>query len=144
MKLLFLDKLMGTAELIGKIEDKDGLTVAEAVEQLGGEVVKDDDCTRAYLYGTEYIADELILEADSDLLDAEKVYILTKDHCTLKEAKKHVQAGCAFYEDSKQGYKEYFKECEAGGIDPEEIPEMWGSLETVENGAKSYKIDFAL
>lgn len=144
MKLLFLDKLMETAELIGKIEDKDGLTVAEAVEQLGGEVVEDDDCTRAYLYGTEYIADELILEADSDLLDAEKVYMLTQDHCTLKEAKKHVQAGCAFYEDSEQGYKEYFKECEAGCIDPEEIPEMWRSLETVENGVKSYKIDFVL
>nr|DAG52333.1 MAG TPA: hypothetical protein [Caudoviricetes sp.] len=72
MKLLFLDKLMGTAELIGKIEDKDGLTVAEAVEQLGGEVVEDDDCTRAYLYGAEYIADELILEADSDLFGCRK------------------------------------------------------------------------
>ena len=144
MKLLFLDKLMGTAELIGKIEDKDGLTVAEAVKQLGGEVVKDDDCTRAYLYGTEYIADELILEADSDLLDAEKVYMLTQDHCTLKEAKKHVQAGCAFYEDSEQGYKDYERECIAGLSDPEDIPEMWKSLETVENGVKSYKIDFAL
>lgn len=144
MKLLFLDKLMGTAELIGKIEDKDGLTVAEAVAQLGGEVVKDDDCTRAYLYGTEYIADELILEDDSDLLDAEKVYMLTRDHCTLKEAKRHVQAGCAFYEDSEQGYKDYFKECEAGCIDLEDIPTMWKSLETVENGVKSYKIDFAL
>ena len=144
MKLLFLDKLMGTAELIGKIEDKDGLTVAEAVKQLGGEVVEDDDCTRAYLYGTEYIADELILEADSDLLDAEKVYMLTQDHCTLKEAKKHVQDGCTFYEDNEQGYKEYFKECKAGCIDPEEIPEMWEKLETVENGAKSYKIDFDL
>jgi len=135
---------MGTAELIGKIEDKDGLTVAEAVEQLGGEVVEDDDCARAYLYGTEYIADELILEADSDLLDAEKAYMLTQDHCTLKEAKKHVQDGCTFYEDSEQGYKDYERECIAGLIDPEEIPEMWKSLETVENGVKSYKIDFVL
>lgn len=144
MKLLFLDKLMGTAELIGKIEDKDNLTVAEAVDQLGGEVVKDDDCTRVYLYGTEYIADELILEADSDLLDTEKVYMLTQDHCTLKEAKKHVQDGCTFYEDSEQGYKDYFEECKAGCIDPEEIPEMWKSLGTVENGVKSYKVDFVL
>lgn len=61
-----------------------------------------------------------------------------------RDIERHIKDGVSVYDNTEAGYKEYERECIAGLSDPEEIPEMWEKLETVENGAKSYKIDFAL
>lgn len=63
---------------------------------------------------------------------------------TEHDIERHIKDGVSVYNNTEAGYKEYERECIAGLIDPEDIPEMWENLETVENGAKSYKIDFAL
>lgn len=63
---------------------------------------------------------------------------------TERDIERHIKDGVSVYDNTEAGYKEYERECIAGLSDPEEIPEMWKKLETVENGTKSYKIDFVL
>lgn len=63
---------------------------------------------------------------------------------TERDIERHIKDGVSVYDNTDAGYKDYERECIAGLIDPEEIQEMWKSLETVENGVKSYKIDFDL
>ena len=63
---------------------------------------------------------------------------------TERDIERHIKDGVSVYDNTEAGYKEYERECIAGLNDPEEIPEMWKKLETVENGTKSYKIDFVL
>ena len=70
--------------------------------------------------------------------------LATGTNMTERDIERHIKDGVYIYDNTEAGYKEYERECIAGLNDPEEIQEMWGNLETVENGAKSYKIDFAL
>ena len=70
--------------------------------------------------------------------------LATGTNMTERDIERHIKDGVFVYDNTEAGYKEYERECIACLNDPEDIPEMWKSLETVENGAKSYKIDFAL
>ena len=70
--------------------------------------------------------------------------LATGTNMTERDIERHIKDGVSVYDNTDVGYKDYERECIAGLNDPEEIPEMWKKLETVENGAKSYKIDFAL
>lgn len=70
--------------------------------------------------------------------------LATGTNMTERDIERHIKDGVSVYDNTDAGYKDYERECIAGLIDPEEIQEMWKSLETVENGVKSYKIDFAL
>lgn len=63
---------------------------------------------------------------------------------TERDIERHIKDGVSVYDNTDAGYKDYEQECIAGLNDPEEIPEMWEKLETVESDGKSYKIDFAL
>lgn len=63
---------------------------------------------------------------------------------TERDIERHIKDGVSVYDNTEAGYKDYEQECIAGLNDPEEISEMWRSLETVENDVKSYKIDFVL
>ena len=70
--------------------------------------------------------------------------LATGTNMTERDIERHIKDGVSVYDNTDAGYKDYEQECIAGLNDPEEIPEMWKSLETVESGGKSYKIDFAL
>ena len=70
--------------------------------------------------------------------------LATGTNMTERDIERHIKDGVSVYDNTEAGYKEYERECIAGLNDPEEIPEMWKSLETVESDGKSYKIDFTL
>lgn len=70
--------------------------------------------------------------------------LATGTNMTERDIERHIKDGVSVYDNTEAGYKDYERECIAGLCDLEEIPEMWKSLETVENGVKSYKIDFVL
>ena len=70
--------------------------------------------------------------------------LATGTNMTERDIERHIKDGVYVYDNTEAGYKEYERECIAGLNDPEDIPEMWESLETVESDGKIYKIDFAL
>ena len=70
--------------------------------------------------------------------------LATGTNMTERDIERHIKDGVFVYDNTEAGYKEYERECIAGLNDPEDIPEMWESLETVASDGKSYKIDFTL
>lgn len=60
------------------------------------------------------------------------------------DIEKHIKDGISVYENTEKGYNDFKIESINCLCDPEDIPEMWQKLNTIESNEKSYKINFIL
>lgn len=150
MRLLVINRAEGTARQIGKVITNHRMTMEEIIEKLDGEILPEEEEENVDFDGERFYFDDLETAEDTNLTDEEKIYLLMQDYCTKKEAKKYVKDGAEFYENTEEGYKDYERECIAGLNDPEDIPEMWEKMRSVDyidvfgKRIKMYRYDVCL
>lgn len=150
MRLLAINRAEGTARQIGKVITNHRMTMEEIIETLGGEILPEEEEENVDFDGERFYFDDLETAEDTNLTDEEKIYLLMQDYCTEKGAKKYVKDGAGFYEDTEEGYKDFEQECIACLNDPEDVPEMWEKMRSVDyldvfrKRIKTYRYDVCL
>lgn len=71
-----------------------------------------------------------------------EIAVLMADHCTRREAEKHLKEGTIIY--TADDYFEYKAEADAWGDDPEEVEERWNDMSQVLYNGEIFYISYVL